>query len=665
MVQWHSLAVVEFGMRLDFTRVAARLVDNNADGAADIDGDSFRANVATEDIYRSTQNANALFVPAMARVGYLRGNDDVSLSLVGSVARTTRFFTMATPSAAGLDRYFVAGDFIANWRRQFRHGAFELTAAWHRNMRLERSHDASVANDPQFLNAYVPQLTGPSPRDIGAPELATACRDSGDDRYPQITNCPIPGWLATGGPGRLIDATADRPSVTADYQHRIATHSLRVGATVEDSRVVNVFRFSGGRFVRSLFPGHEDSEYYLLPGSTCDVTDLTQPCKLVEATDQRLRERYMAGYLEDTWRPQADVAINGGVRWESLQLGSKLKFNQQIAPRVSVAWDPLGSGRSRVYWSYGRAFAMLPLGVLEKLDPTPKTARIISSDFGTSRIVDGTGGFPVFAGVEPITVDEVVAGAEASIAKTVSVKLWGQSRWQRQTLETTPLGFSNLDRYTGIATKQSQMLAAEVATNPLGATAIRFGYQWNRVIGATTGAFDPQQGDVQYAGRDFDAGTANLVGRLPTDGGQKFYADVIRVAKFGRWPVTLAGRAVVGSGRPRSALAVTDVGTVQLLPRGSVERTPLTSSVNLRASVRVSQFDIGVEIFNVFNRKQVTSVGEVFSRSEVQPIHNGTSSDLVFVRDLEGKLAVRSPGYGLPSGYQSPIFAVLSVRSEF
>nr|MBP9088029.1 TonB-dependent receptor [Kofleriaceae bacterium] len=436
------------------------------------------------------------------------------------------------------------------------------------------------------------------------------------------------------------------------------------GVTFEDSRVVNVHRFTGDRFIRSLFPSHVDAEYYVRPGTTCDANDLSTPCSYVSATEQRFRTRYVAGFLQDTWRLPSDVVLNAGLRWESMQVGSVLKFDQQLAPRVNVAWDPLGQGRSRVFWGFGRSHAMLPVGVAEALSPVPATAREYTSEFGSGRIVDPTGGYPVFAHVAPITVDEATGGAEVGVANTVIMRLWGQMRWQRQALETTPLGLSNLDRAVGVPARQAQLLAAEIVTHPLRATAIRFGYQWGRSVGPTTGAYDPAQGVTQYTGRDFNDGTDNLYGRLPNDMGHRFFSELMRTGKLAGLPVTVGGRAVLSSGRPRNAMAETSDSAVQLVPRGSLGRTPLLATVNVRAAVRYAGLDIGVEVFNLFDQRNATAVDDVYSRSSVRPIVNGRATDLVFMRDVQGAVAIRAPGYGQAFSYQAPIFALLSIRAE-
>ncbi|MBP9087510.1 MAG: hypothetical protein KBG15_15410, partial [Kofleriaceae bacterium] len=300
---WYLAGLAATAQQRDLVRTGARLVDQNADGEPDLDGTTFDSNYVTETVYRSRQNTDSLFLPGLLQVGWTGRHDEVDVALVGSAARNTRFVTNSSPAAAAVDRWFVTGDIIAHWKHRFAHGRLQLTAAWHRSVREESAHDAAASDEPQRLNAYLPAA-------LVEPDLLQACSDAGADPYPAIPNCPIPGWYATGGAGRLIDATADRPSATLDYEHGFGVHTVRTGVTFEDSRVVNVHRFTGDRFIRSLFPSHVDAEYYVRPGTTCDANDLSTPCSYVSATEQRFRTRYVAGFLQDTWRLPSDVVLN-------------------------------------------------------------------------------------------------------------------------------------------------------------------------------------------------------------------------------------------------------------------------------------------------------------------------------------------------------------------
>lgn len=649
-----SLALREQRME----RVAARRVDADADGLADLIDVNGQPQFATEQLWRDTNAAMAFALPAFAKVRYVRHADDLSLAVVSQAARNYRFFTMATSQAAGQARDAWTGLAITQWQHRWPRTLLSVGAAWQRVARTQQAWRASAEQLPQVLAAYVP--------DQGVPaEIVEGCRDGtpaapDGDAYPRLTNCPVPvGWYATGGGGRMINSTADRPSLRAELTHAVGAHTLRMGGLVEDARNIRSYRFTGGRYQRTLFEDHHDNEYYLEPGTTCDADPAT-PCNAVASVAQTLRNRYSAAFVQDTWRLPHRMRLEGGVRWERMQVGSKLDFAAQWAPRAAFAWDPLGQGRSRIFWALGRAFAMLPLAVNGGMTAEPKTARDVQTSLGPARVLDLSTDLLVFPGTAPVTQDEVVTGAELAAAATVTARLWGAARWQRQTIESTPLGLSNLERF-GLPPRQSQLLVAEIALHPSRPVVVRFAYQWQRVRGATAGTYDPAQGEVQYLGRDVNTDTDNLYGALATDWGHRFTAELSRTITRPGYALLWGGRAVLASGRPTSTTAGGD-GGVLLLPRGSNARTPMASTVQLRGAVRWRTLELGLEIHNVFDQRAPLTVDETYTTASVRPIVGGRATDLVFLRDQNGAVVTRSPTYRQPTSFAAPLAGFVGMR---
>jgi len=622
--------------------------------------------VPTDRIDQYSRLPVSLRVPFMLRTGFDRGTSSLEATLVGAVGTDTFYLFNSTLQAAGIDGLTINGDAILTYRRKWQNTRARLQAAWHRTSRNESARDPDAANRPQQLSAYVP---------VSIPEesaVADACHDDTmtdpypADPYPMITNCPVPtGWFVSGGAGALVDSTGDRPSITADITHKVsASNVLRAGATGEDTRLVTETHLTGGYQIRSLFPEHRSERRFIDPDAICN-TELALPCPTVDSSVLRYRTRYTAAYIEDTWQATKAISVDAGLRWELMWVGPVLHFSDQLAPRLGASWDPLGGGRSRVWASMGRSFAMLPTGLGPTIIERSRTVDYIVSSFGEGRAVDTGAVSTVAAGVEPIAQDELTTGAQLALARTVRATVWLQGRWLRRGLDTTTTGFDNPGREGGTpAIRNTGLVAAELATT--GKLSLRVGYMYGRTIGSWTGAFDPREGAVLYAGSDYDATSVNLLGRLPTDMGHRTYVEAERRGKLGSVPVSIAMRLTAGSGRPRSAIAdSSDTGVIYLIPRGSAGRGPMLTQANIRMGARWHGLDLTLDVFNLFNRREAVAVNDVYTQAAVRPIDRGSREDLVWLKTETGLETVRSTSYAHALSYQSPLSVLLGIRQTF
>jgi len=75
-------------------------------------------------------------------------------------------------------------------------------------------------------------------------------------------------------------------------------------------------------------------------------------------------QRYVAGFVEDSWQIGNRVTIRPGLRYEQETLSGTIvrdfSLKQNWAPRVGATWDATGTGRVKAYGSYGRYFARVP-----------------------------------------------------------------------------------------------------------------------------------------------------------------------------------------------------------------------------------------------------------------------------------------------------------------
>jgi len=84
---------------------------------------------------------------------------------------------------------------------------------------------------------------------------------------------------------------------------------------------------------------------------------------------------YHATYVQDTWRFNKYITGLFGLRWEQEKLtgspgpsGNRIHYSltDNWAPRLGVTADPLGHGKSKAFYNYGRFFEYLPLDLAER-----------------------------------------------------------------------------------------------------------------------------------------------------------------------------------------------------------------------------------------------------------------------------------------------------------
>ncbi|MBZ5538366.1 MAG: carboxypeptidase regulatory-like domain-containing protein [Acidobacteriia bacterium] len=87
------------------------------------------------------------------------------------------------------------------------------------------------------------------------------------------------------------------------------------------------------------------------------------------------RSNYNSAYLQDTWRVNSHVTILAGYRWEQEQMiGSPgpsgkrnhYTFTDNWSPRFGVTIDPLGHGKTKIFYNFGRFSEYFPLDAAER-----------------------------------------------------------------------------------------------------------------------------------------------------------------------------------------------------------------------------------------------------------------------------------------------------------
>ena len=74
---------------------------------------------------------------------------------------------------------------------------------------------------------------------------------------------------------------------------------------------------------------------------------------------------------------------------------------------------------------------------------------------------------------------------------------------------------------------------------------------------------------------------------------------------------------------------------------------------------------VSVDLFNVTNNRETTSVDENYTFSSVAPIVNGKVSDLAYLKNTDGAPVAKNANFLQPTLYQVPFSARLGAKLSF
>jgi outer membrane receptor protein involved in Fe transport len=156
---------------------------------------------------------------------------------------------------------------------------------------------------------------------------------------------PLGCWVNfTPTPEALDERTAYR----VDLDWYLGNHSLRGGIDYEENTSSNTLFYSAGEYFRYFL----NTRYPQVPlgSEIVRLRHITQGGTFDANSN--------AAYVQDSWALTPTLTVNLGVRYEAFENSNALgepfiKITDQYAPRVGAIWDPSGSGRSKVFGSYG------------------------------------------------------------------------------------------------------------------------------------------------------------------------------------------------------------------------------------------------------------------------------------------------------------------------
>ena len=142
----------------------------------------------------------------------------------------------------------------------------------------------------------------------------------------------------------------------------VGRHNISYGISYEDVTLYSVFASTGPRL--TLRDGRQT-------GSGVRISALSDPnfgvvYRISRAGLTRVRssdQRYGAAFMQDKFFLSDRLTISAGLRYERQELigaANSVTFDDNWAPRLAVTWDPSGSGRMKVFGSYGLYYARIP-----------------------------------------------------------------------------------------------------------------------------------------------------------------------------------------------------------------------------------------------------------------------------------------------------------------
>lgn len=195
-------------------------------------------------------------------------------------------------------------------------------------------------------------------------------------------------------------AEDERDAYRIDGDLFLGNHSLRAGIDDESNWSDNNVDYAGG--YRAI--------YYLNGTRFSDLPadQILVDYRIYQASGDFDVESN-AAYVQDSWAVIPNLTLNLGVRWEQYENKNIydetfIEIDDQYAPRVGVIWDPSGSGKSKVYASYG----LYHLPIASNTNIRMAGTELYTGDWFT---VDGYNpdGSPINMGTTPLAPQRIYA----------------------------------------------------------------------------------------------------------------------------------------------------------------------------------------------------------------------------------------------------------------
>lgn len=245
-------------------------------------------------------------------------------------------------------------------------------------------------------------------------------------------------FFQTGGFGLIQQKEFQRDFAGGAVTRYLSSHEIKGGVEYEEQQADVIRRFSGGQQVDVFANAADPSRpiYSHFYWTTPTATEANAPVSALVAAPEH---KNTTVFLQDRWAARPGLTLNLGVRWDRQEIidasGTKqIDLKKDYAPRLGFTWDPGGTGRSKVFGSYGRYYEQLPMDLVVRSFSFERQARIFNysptsttpdpqaeADLGLTSAIFGGFTEPSDPDLRNQYINEILLGYEREVRPDVAV----------------------------------------------------------------------------------------------------------------------------------------------------------------------------------------------------------------------------------------------------
>src|SRR5215471_6808735 len=176
--------------------------------------------------------------------------------------------------------------------------------------------------------------------------------------------------IQSGGFGLIQTKDFNRYLYGGSLTKYLGSHEIKAGVEYETQDATVTKMMSGGQQVKLLDNAGDAANpiiyrhfYWTIP--TASLPDNVPTAQLNASPSHKM----LSAYLQDSWKPLANLTVNAGIRWDEQQIidsaGVKqIDLRHDFAPRLGVVWDPTSDHRTKVYGSFGYFYEQIPMDLV-------------------------------------------------------------------------------------------------------------------------------------------------------------------------------------------------------------------------------------------------------------------------------------------------------------